>query len=322
MKRFKNILYVNEPCVDQNSTVARAVALAKSDQADLTVMDVIPTEVVAVGFGLPPDGPISTKLREGMVAERQSALNSLFQPYAEQLNIQFDVSVGKRFIDVIRAVLKDEYDLVIKPAEIPYWTRRLFGSDDLHLLRKCPCPVWLVKTPEKSNYSSILAAVDFDPLDSSNTGKLNRTILELAASLALSEVASLHIVHAWESFSSKSMASIGLSSDNINKHLEYEHKYHTENLQSLSDKLSEWIGKDAYNDLSLSFHLPKGSAKEVIAPLAMELRVDLVVMGTVAHTSISGFFMGNTAESILDQLSCSVLAVKPPGFQTPVKEDA
>jgi nucleotide-binding universal stress UspA family protein len=41
-------------------------------------------------------------------------------------------------------------------------------------------------------------------------------------------------------------------------------------------------------------------------------------MGTVARTGISGFFMGNTAETILNQLNCSVLAVKPHGFVTPV----
>jgi len=28
--------------------------------------------------------------------------------------------------------------------------------------------------------------------------------------------------------------------------------------------------------------------------------------------------MGNTAEAILEQLDCSVLAIKPPGFVTPV----
>jgi nucleotide-binding universal stress UspA family protein len=32
--------------------------------------------------------------------------------------------------------------------------------------------------------------------------------------------------------------------------------------------------------------------------------------------------MGNTAESILEQLDCSVLAIKPPGFITPVALNA
>ena len=322
MRKFNNILYVNESSVDQDSTVARVIALAKKDQADLTVMDVIPTEVVTIGFGLPPDGPISTKLRENILADRHSALKTLFQPYVDQLNIQFHVSVGKRFIDVIRAVLKNEYDLVLKPAEIPYLTHRLFGSDDLHLLRKCPCPVWLVKPSAKLRYSNIVAFVDFDPLEPMNTGELNRGILELAGSLALSEVASLHIIHAWEGFSEKGMALIGLSSNEIKRHLEYDHNYHRRNLEKLGVELRKWIGENAYNDISPSFHLPKGPAKEVIAPLARELEADLVVMGTVARTSISGFFMGNTAECILDQLACSVLAIKPPDFKTPVKENS
>jgi nucleotide-binding universal stress UspA family protein len=41
-------------------------------------------------------------------------------------------------------------------------------------------------------------------------------------------------------------------------------------------------------------------------------------MGTVARTGISGLIIGNTAEAILNQLTCSVPAIKPPGFQTPV----
>ncbi|WP_432648854.1 universal stress protein [Methylomarinum roseum] len=41
-------------------------------------------------------------------------------------------------------------------------------------------------------------------------------------------------------------------------------------------------------------------------------------MGTLGQTGISGFLIGNTAEAILDQLQCSVLAIKPPGFRSPV----
>jgi universal stress protein E len=51
---------------------------------------------------------------------------------------------------------------------------------------------------------------------------------------------------------------------------------------------------------------------------AHELDVDLIIMGTVARTGIPGFFIGNTAESILNQIDCSVLTIKPPGFAGPV----
>ena len=65
-------------------------------------------------------------------------------------------------------------------------------------------------------------------------------------------------------------------------------------------------------------HLPKGPAGEVIPALARELKTDIVVMGTVARTGIPGMIIGNTAESVLSQLDCSVLAVKPPDFISPV----
>ena len=42
-------------------------------------------------------------------------------------------------------------------------------------------------------------------------------------------------------------------------------------------------------------------------------------MGTVGRTGIRGLFIGNTAEAILNQVKCSVLAVKPSGFETPVR---
>jgi hypothetical protein len=62
MKRFKNILYVNEPTAQQESTIARAVSLAVNNQADLTILDVIPTQVVTAGIGLPPEDRGRTKL--------------------------------------------------------------------------------------------------------------------------------------------------------------------------------------------------------------------------------------------------------------------
>ena len=65
----------------------------------------------------------------------------------------------------------------------------------------------------------------------------------------------------------------------------------------------------------------KGDPRRDIPAFAKEIKADLVVMGTVARTGLSGFFMGNTAETILNQLDCSVLAIKPPGFVTPVTLD-
>ena len=44
-----------------------------------------------------------------------------------------------------------------------------------------------------------------------------------------------------------------------------------------------------------------------------------IMMGTVGRTGIPGFIMGNTAETVLNRIDCSVLAIKPEGFVTPVR---
>lgn len=307
MNRFKNILYVHEAGVDQASGLARAASLAERNQAELTVIEVV--QPGAAAFGGEPEGG------------RRQALESLIEPHRHRLSIQIDLLTGTRFLEVIRAVLRRGYDLVIKVAESPDFLARLFGSQDMHLLRKCPCPVWILKPSEPPRYTTILAAVDLDPLKPTpDEQPLNLQIISMAGSLALSESASLHLVHAWEPIADTMLWSRGGDpEEDVAAYVERERMQHQNALSMLGEALSRQIGQDAYTQLAPSFHLLKGSAQRVIATLARELRVDLVVMGTVARTGIAGFFIGNTAETILGQLECSVLAVKPPGFVTPVK---
>ena len=59
-----------------------------------------------------------------------------------------------------------------------------FMAMDMTLLRKCPCPVWLMKPIEKSKYNRVLAAVDFDPPQAvASERAFNNEILDRAAAL-------------------------------------------------------------------------------------------------------------------------------------------
>lgn len=307
MKRFKNILYVMEKTADLSPSLARAASLAKDNQASLTLLEVIP--------------PVPENQWVDLMAVASHDLQVMIAPYLNSLEVRTDVRMGATFLEVIRSVLRNGHDLVIKVAENPGFLQRLFGSDDMHLLRKCPCPLWLMKPAGKPRYSCILAAVDFDPRYSRTLETpLNRQILTLASSVALYNKASLHLVHAWEAFAEKSLrASSDISSKSVIDHVQNEQIIHQKGLYRLGEALREWIGSEAYNSLSPLFHLPKGSARERIVALAEELQADLVVMGTVARSGIAGFIIGNTAESILNHLGCAVFAVKPPKFKSPVK---
>jgi len=86
-------------------------------------------------------------------------------------------------------------------------------------------------------------------------------------------------------------------------------------------RISELIERYAPNLPSNRIHLLKGFAEDVLPALAKRKGIELIVMGTVCRTGIAGFIVGNTAENILQQVDCSVLAVKPDGFVSPVYYD-
>jgi universal stress protein E len=68
-------------------------------------------------------------------------------------------------------------------------------------------------------------------------------------------------------------------------------------------------------------HLREGAPDEVIAQFAREIAADLVVMGTVNRTGLVRVVIGSTAERILDQLNCDVLALKPAGFVSDLEQE-
>lgn len=321
MKRFKNILYIYEELVAQDATIASAASLAQNNQADLTVIDVIP--VVTAGINMPPGGPIAADFQAFMIAERRQMLESLIEPYRQHLDIRIDVLMGIKFLEAIQAVLKKGYDLLIKPAENPDYFERLFGSEDMHLLRKCPCPVWLMKAEETSNHECIVAAVNIDPYDLDSAEQmLNQEILELASSISLSDSATLHLVNVWDAPQAE-FASLWADNPVATEIsiIEGAREEHQSAMNELTQNLRKQIGVEAYNYLLPRIHLPRGEARKVIPELVRALKADLAVMGTVARTGIPGFIIGNTAEAILDQLQCSVLAIKPPGFVSPIIQD-
>ena len=201
----------------------------------------------------------------------------------------------------------------------------------MHLLRKCPCPVWLIKPHASRSYKRILAAVDVDdfypPQELKTRHLLNVQILEMAASLALAESAELHVVHAWESVSdmvSGFVFSSDMPRERLADKIEQERRQQQQLLDELirNIKITSHAARDILDYLNPLTHLLQGSARREIPALARRLAVDCIVMGTVARTGIRGFIMGNTAETILEQIDCSVLAIKPQGFVTPVTLDA
>lgn len=325
MNRFKNILCVVNLNKSWKSAINQAISLAETNQAQLTVLSVIPLEKAIIAKRV--EGGDQTTIQSNLINEQLGKLNEVLEPLRKNKTIKSKILLGIPFIEIVREVLRNHYDLVIKTIESPDWLDQYFGSEDMHLLRKCPSPVWLLNPKAPSPFKRIVAAVDVEdnyPDDEVETRlSLNQQIIETAGSLALSESSELHIASAWHALVEDLMSfSVSSSSEEeIKEHVNQYRKSVKGKLGVLIDRSITKLGQDAYNYISPKIHLIEGSARKEIPAFVKNINCDLIVMGTVGRSGISGFIMGNTAETILNQIECSVLAIKPPGFTTPVTLD-
>ncbi len=317
MKRFRKILLVYDRESEHDELLARAVSLAKSNEAQLTLIDPLgsePGELSAVFAALP--GARGQEVEHEVLNFHRARLSAIGASITAQgVEVRTLVPQGIAFIEIIREVLRGGHDLVMKGAEGGRADGpQVFGSTDLHLLRKCPCPVWIMKRGVEPSYARILAAIDPDPGNDEKSA-LDRLILDLATSLSEIDDGELHVVHAWRLAGEESFrysAFLRSSEAEIDRLLEEEKGRHRSRLDA---------ALEGYRIESRAerIHLLKGDAGRLIPELARDKGAELVVMGTVGRTGLSGYFIGNTAEAILGQVDCSVLAVKPPGFRTPVR---
>ncbi len=314
MKRFKNILMVAGSEGWQNSALERAVTLAKNNKAKLKIVEVIeelPREMRLLITVMSPQ-----ELQELEIKERQNQLDQLIGPARKDgVQARTKVLIGTPFLAIIREVLRDQHDLVITTEKSKGGIKEvLFGSTAMHLMRKCPCPVWVIKMSSRKKYARILAAVDPDPSDKVKSA-LNARIMELSTSMARLEGSEFHVVHAWDLYI-ELMLSVRADVDksDVDRLARKTRDMHKSWLTELLDQHAPEMRDD-------NIHLLKGRAERLIPALARRKQIDLIVMGTVCRTGIAGFFIGNTAEKVFQQIDCSVLTVKPEGFVTPVKLD-
>jgi nucleotide-binding universal stress UspA family protein len=226
---------------------------------------------------------------------------------------------GKPFLDVIHQVIDGGHDLVIKPAEHSGTLHRhLFTSTDQHLLRKCPCPVWLIGAGVRARQAPVLAAVDVSDSDGAAAlSGLNSRIVETAAAIADFLAVPLHLAYAWDAPAEHVLRRWGGSQLATSHYLQQEQARHRHALEALIDALTARDG--APSPPHIVPDLVRGAARETIPRQADALGAQLLVMGTLSRSGVPGLIIGNTAEDVLNSVDCSVVTVKPPGYVSPVE---
>lgn len=310
MQQFHNILFVSRGTGDETESLKQALSLARNNQ--------VPLEVLVVSPEFPADLADYEKAFQDSLAERvkksiQVARTTLNLGEADRpINVKFE-SGGTPAIRIVRHVLRNAHDLVVKGAE-PAESSKGFKAMDMELLRKCPCPVWLSRPIERSR-DNIRVAVAIDPQSGEQAGHdLARRLLQLSRSLADTCSGELSIISCWDYPLEEYLRGnvwIKMSEGDLHKTVMDAQARHGAELEALIRE-SDIGGK--YHR-----HHVRGRPDQLIPTFIEDKKIDILVMGTVARTGIPSFTMGNTAENVLQKVSCSLLAVKPNGFISSVR---
>lgn len=310
MQRFHNILFVSHGVKDETEALQLALKLASKNEAQLRILITCPPF---------PDtlSEYKASYEESLIDKMNKAIQSAKSGLGftkRKIPIDIEVDCGTTpDIRIIRHVLKNSHDLLIKAAETPEGMKG-FKALDMELLRKCPCALFLYR-PLKHTLQDIRIAVAIDPKDEEPAAQdLSLRLLAIAHSLNTFYQGKLSILSCWELILENYLRDsvwIKISEDELEKMVIEEQQDHGLLLRDLIKR----------SQIPAQYHIehPKGQPEEVIPAIITHKKIDILVMGTVARNGISGFIIGNTAENILQKIDCSLLALKPLGFVSPVK---
>ena len=213
---------------------------------------------------------------------------------------------GKAWEELIREAAREQHDVVIVGTRHRgRVSRTLFGSTATKLVRYCPVPVWVTRPDPDWSDLKVLAATDFSDV--------SQRALDLAVQMGQLVDIKLSILHALEPVLDVRLLRRSFTPEE----LEAQRQAAREQAER---RLQEQLARTDYRTLKFGVqpHVIEGPAELVILEFLDQQQIDLIVMGTLGRAGLPGLFVGNTAERLLPQLPCSVLAVKPEGFVSPL----
>jgi nucleotide-binding universal stress UspA family protein len=154
--------------------------------------------------------------------------------------------------------------------------------------------------------ANILVASDFS--------EVSDDALRLALEIGGMSGANVHLLHAVD-YPLDRLWSTGLMDTTTQM---YHERVIADARQQLNEQLNRVAGSSPPIKVELHIAERLSIADLAILDFIERHHIDLLVMGTMARGGIPGVFIGNTAERLVTHINCSLLAVKPANFVSPI----
>lgn len=306
MEPFKSIVVDIDASATAHPALERAALLAQVCGANLTIVDVMP--LPRVGRLAP-----SAQLEERLIAQRREQLAQAARD-THGVVAHWKLLFGRHATELVREVLRSGHDLLVRShvRDLALHGPKPFGAVDFELLRQCPCPVLLAASGALATQPRVCGAVNA-ATDEPSEQALNVKIVEVTLMLARLIDANPMLLQAWAPLA-EHMVRTHSSNDAFATYLEDTRRLAEADLDRLAAPFGKALPKH-------QIFMRRGEPEDEIPQFVVSEGVHLLVMGTMARTGIPGLVIGNTAEGVLRRVVCSVLALKPEGFVSPVRAD-
>lgn len=285
----------------------QAMRIAGGCGATLHVIHVIDiTVVVEVEAAL---SDYQRSIREGLARDAEDAWRVFAADIPGAGALPFEVSINNRLAGILGLARGHRADLLVMGA---FGDRRPdvgFGTVATACVRKSMSDVLLVRDTLPGPFRTVVAAVDFSATSA--------RALERAAYLAAQDGADLHVVHAFSAPWRRLHYLAASARVGAREQTQYR--------DALERRLAEFVRPmvERYPSLRTRMVCPdEPGHRSAIVEYATAVRADLIALGTRGQTDLREVLLGSTAERVLDESRCSVLAVKPAGFSHPLAETA
>lgn len=302
---YKTIVLVTDGSIDSRPAEQTAMQLAQDHKAKLFIVDTVRRPSLASQLlNTDVDGMFDL-----VTNGKQNRLNELAQTaHAAGLDVETRLLIGKSSMKIAQLAVGVNADLVIRYRKGPKSAQLSpFGNTARNLMRVCPCPLLLVgDTPIEKPH--VLACVNAEH-DSAE----NDAILSAAERLAGDNL-NLEAVYCWNLYGTENLAHYlddqayqgFLKEAESNCRSIFDHFLHRHKLESFNQRI----------------HLKHGDPIQIIPEFCRDEKIDVAIMCSASLNHPLRRLLGSTIESLLDRVPCSLLVVKPKGFQSQHKTNA
>ena len=302
---FTNLLVHVNPRLEQGPAASCAATLAQKWQAALTLFDVTtdlswPLQYLVGGW---------EEMVEQVSGSKRKALTDLTQRLCDEgVDATAELGDGRLATAISERALAADHDLVVKVAEGDGPDRSGFlGSTDQRLLRECPCALLILNPSGGAHFERVAAALDAMD-DHAIQVQLDEAVLSASRDFCSGE---LHLLYAMPPLQ-KIIEVEKVDADLVDK--EQLATWDADLRRAAHDKLQALSDDPRFAPATP--HVLTGNPEEAIPRFTKDHQIDLLVMGTLGRSGLDGVLIGNTAERLLANLDCSVLALKPHQFSS------